>query len=434
MKGKQKKKALSKVKKILMLSHLPTRDDVVDTLLVEAMQKKGHMVWKGSILQNAREQILQLKPDIVIMPEIRCRYTAQMANTMAFWGIQVVVKRCEAGANWTMYNAMPQCDKITLFGQYPYECALEIVWGDEFAEILKQEKKAKNVKAVGALVFDPYFLPRPPIVKEKDKKTILFATGFCYADRQPDYCAPEVDLNDPRHRKWWRQCREGRWRYIEVIKELYDGMKDHWHFAIRLKPGEAPEEYAKILGKDIRFCPSEPTVASLMRSDLIIHAGSTMAYEAHLMNIPTISYWGYPVIGYEGKTEEYLPLHIAPQTQTVDDLLLRIATTPLGKSNANLKIIKQLEKEYYGTVDGKAHKRAANAICSLRIKETNIPDTWPEDPKGSWPVASDVFPAMDRWHCNACFKNFWALPGRDMRPCPHCGVSLVRLQKEEPPQ
>lgn len=422
------------VNKVLMLSHLPSRDDIIDTLLVQELAKKRNMVWKGSVLANAREQICSLKPDIVIMPEIRCPFTARMTNLMTEWGIQVVIKRCEAGANETMLNAMPECDRITLFGQYPYEAALEIVWGDEFANILKRERGLKNVKAVGALVFDPYFLPKPPIEKEEDKPTMLWATGFVYADRHPDYCAPEVPMGDPRHRKWWRQCREGRWKYIDAIKELYIELKDQWHFAIRLKPGESPQDYQALLGNSVKFCLNEPTVASLMRCDLVIHAGSTMAYEAHIMGIPTISYWGYPVIGYEGKTEEYLPLHIAPQTQTMDELGIAIAMTPLGKSNANLDIIKQLETEYYGKVDGKAHKRAAAAINQVKIKPTKIPDMWPEDPKGSWPIVKDVFPTIETWNCNACHKPFFVLPGHDMRPCPQCGVSLVRLPSPNVPK
>ena len=418
---------LSQVKKILMMSHLPTRDDVVDDCLIEELRKMGHIVWKGSILVNARDVICQIKPDIVIMPEIRCPFTANMVNVMDGWGIQVVVKRCEAGASKVMFNAMPPEDIITLLGQWDYTSSLELVWGEEFAEILRREKKKENVVSVGALVFDPYFLPKPPIVKETDKKTMLWATGFVYADRHPDYCAPEVDMGDHRHRKWWRQCREGRARYIDAIKELQLELGDTWHFAIRIKAGESPVEYQARLGNTVKFCPAEPTVASLTRADLVIHAGSTMAYEAHLMDIPTISYMGYPVIGYEGKSSEYLPLHIAPKAQTMDKLWNLVKKVELGKSNADLDVIKQLEIEYYGKVDGNAHKRAAEAIHKLSIRPTSVPDAWPEEQLGKWPLGQDVWPVMEEWKCNACRKQFYTKPGHDMRPCPWCGVTLVKI-------
>jgi surface carbohydrate biosynthesis protein len=429
-----KQSALSKVKKILMFSHLPTRDDVVDTMLTQELKNMGHMVWKGSILVAARENILTLKPDVVILPEIRCRYTAAMVNNLTSWGVQTVIKRCEAGANWTMYNAMPECDRITLFGQYDYDATLELVWGDEFAKILKDKHGKQNVKTIGAIVFDPYFLPRPPIPKATDKKTMLWATGFVYADRHSDYCAPEVDMGDYRHNKWWRQCRDGRAKYIDAIKELQKEMGDEWYFFIRLKCGESPVEYQQRLGDTVILTPGEPVVASLMRTDLVIHAGSTMAYEAHMMDIPTLSYYGYPVIGYEGKSSEYLPLHIAPKTQSLDQLKKMIKSVKLGKSNANLDIIKQLDKEYYGQVDGKAHKRAAEAINELPPCNPQIPDQWPETPLGTWPIGHDVWPQAEQWVCNACHKPFWAKPGHDMRPCPWCGVSLVKLMVKGQPQ
>jgi len=128
-------------------------------------------------------------------------------------------------------------------------------------------------------------------------------------------------------------------------------------------------------------------------------------------------------------------MHIAPQTQTVDELKITLAMTPLGKSNANLDVIKQLETEYYGRVDGKAYKRAAAAISKVKVKPTTkIPDAWPEDPKGSWPMGQDVFRNIETWNCNACHKPFFVLPGHDMRPCPNCGVSLVRLPTPNVPK
>jgi len=67
------------MKKVLILSHIPMRDEIVDNLIGNELSK-DHMVWVASILQNPRQVICTVKPDIVLLPEIRLEFTRDLAR------------------------------------------------------------------------------------------------------------------------------------------------------------------------------------------------------------------------------------------------------------------------------------------------------------------------------------------------------------------
>ena len=85
------------MKKILLLSHIPQRDEIPDMMLARSLTSEDVCVWKYPILGDSRNAICLVKPDIIILPEIRLEFTRDLAKLCQSWGIRVVQKRCEVG-------------------------------------------------------------------------------------------------------------------------------------------------------------------------------------------------------------------------------------------------------------------------------------------------------------------------------------------------
>ena len=149
---------MAKPKKILLLSHLPARDEMVDVMLANSLTSEDASVWKYPMLGRCREAICLIKPDIVILPEIRLEYTRDIAKWCKSWGIKVVQRRCEMGvtAETPMDDELERC----LFGNLDY-CShidMDLVWGKSFADMLIAHGEPKEkIKVIGGIGFDPYF-------------------------------------------------------------------------------------------------------------------------------------------------------------------------------------------------------------------------------------------------------------------------------------
>lgn len=402
------------MKKILLLSHIPTRDDIVDNLIVEALLQVN-TVWKTSILGYIRGIILFLKPDIVIMPEIRIESTWDMAEHLHNWGVQVVQRRCEMGV--TEETETDKELETAIFGRKPIHefIDLDLVWGPKFARMVAEHgTPKKKIKVIGGIGFDSYFLPSPPIERRK-KKVVLFATGFGYAERNAIYAIPEAAPGDAIHHKLVVKDRADRENFVRLMEKFMQ-LTD-WECWLRQHPGEKATFYKERFGDKINVAPNEPPLASLVRADVVVHTGSTMAYEAHLLNKPAIN--------FRNSSLDTLVGGISPLYSQPDRVLAAVLTTDLTKSNADLKVIAKLNKDYYGKVDGKAHERAAKEINKLPETKTNYPKEWPKDePKYLTP---GVLLNVETWHCGACGHQYNALPGRETLKCPYCGIANIKI-------
>lgn len=409
-------------RKCLILSNLPQRDRANDEFLASKLREKNFEVRVTPFLPDNRLQVLYYKPDVVILPEARCEYTIDFAMNCMRWGVTTIIKRTEGGAAWGAWNKMEQSEKDTVVGSWPYDADLEIVWSEKFADLVAKHGHIPKRKlfVCGGIPFDLYF-QGPKIERPKDRKSILFAPGWGHADRSPDYNVPEAPPGSPIHRDAYERHRFGRDLWIEMITKAYDALPG-WDFYIRLKTGEQPKEYQDKLKGKIKIVMPCPAKIALEHTDLLVHAGSTLAIEAHLTNMPALSFCGTvnQVPGYEYP-------HVSPDFQEDADALIKaIKKVELGKSNANLESIKILEREFYGTIDGKACDRIADKIASLELKPTCIPYEWPKQTKDYY--TPGVYKMVTGWICETCHQRSFtdAAENRDMIKCPYCGISLAR--------
>ena len=404
------------MKKIIVFSHIPTRDDAGDSVFVAELNGSA-MAWKFSVLSHIRNAILTIKPDIVVMPEMRCEYTRDVAKQLHEWGVVVVQKRCEMGI--TTEFDVDEATRSAVFGNWQIGeyIDLDLVWGPKFADMVAENTNIpeSKIKVVGALGFDQYFIPPPP-VPLPDGKTVLFAGGFGYADRQAIYAVPEIKVGDPSHILLVSNDRNYRHHFIKLIEAFKERFPD-WTVKIRPHGGEGSAAYTAALGKGTDFLANGATVAAITGVDAIIHTGSTMAFEAHLM--------GKPTFNYRNTSLDKLVGAIAPTFQEIDDLLDAFAVIDVSKSNADLDVVKQLEEGYYGVVDGQAHKRVAEAILALPGKETNYPDVWPKDEVKY--LTKGAYVDIHQWYCSVCGNVWFGDKARDLLKCPYCGMPCINL-------
>jgi hypothetical protein len=206
-----------------------------------------------------------------------------------------------------------------------------------------------------------------------------------------------------------------------MIDRLYRAMSPIWTIYLSIKVGEKFDEYQKRFGDKLKYLqPGTFTKPMLDNMDFIVHPGSTLGIEAHLSGVP-----GQSFCGLFNQTKGYAYPHVHPDTENIDELIDRVKKTPLGKSNADIAAVAELEQEFYGKIDGKAMERAARLIADLPVRPTKVPDIWP--PETIEYTFPGVFKQQVTWICEACQKpNFVGDPSISMIKCLACGISLSR--------
>jgi surface carbohydrate biosynthesis protein len=405
---------MSQPKKILILSHIPTRDEMGDVMLANYMACKDACVWKISILGKCKDAICLIKPDILVLPEIRLEFTRDVAQQCKSWGVTVVQKRCEMGVSTEteMDEQLERC----LFGNLEYApyIDMDLVWGQEFAnQLIAHGEPEEKIKLIGGLNFDSYFAHDIQVAKG-EKKRILFAGGFGYADSSPLYCAPESKPGEKINAVLVGEDRTRRAAFIDMMGKIMDKFPEY-EYGIRPHPGECLSAYTKVYSGRLVPVANMVTPVALSWADIVIHPGSTMAFEAHLMNKPTFNYRNTNLDAVVGR--------IAPLANTPDDMIELLSKVELDKSNANPDTIKDLER-YYGVVDGKAHQRAGDLILDLKCGKTAIPNEWPKE-ELKYPTQG-VFTDLLEWTCTSCDGHFHSQRMRNTVKCPYCGIGCVQ--------
>lgn len=398
--------------RILICTQSEPRDGFIDGKIKQHLEKLGHEVKICNFVFNGRREVIDFKPHVVVMPEARCEYSRDFSEQLRYMKIRTVVRRTESG--FTEDDPRSEQHKQFCIGNWPYEVDLELVWSDEFADILRNKYHKDNVVVCGGVVFDVYF-PRPPREKQ-GKKVVLFATIWDYADRRSYYCVPELPVGDPIQRENYRKCRSGRDVWINEIRRVCEKYPD-WHVIVKVHPAEHPTEYVQKLGKIAQVINAPKAVEVLPKTDLLVHAGSTMAVEAHLMGIPAIQFCDL---------EETLISKVSPHVESVE-----LERVDLTKSNANIKVIEELERRIFGRIDGKGCQRIAEEIDKLKPRKVIVPNEWPEiDRLYETP---SVFAECD-WHkgqldaaqCIGCKNMVFIRPHITLFKCPHCSLALCR--------
>lgn len=398
--------------KILICTQSEPRDGFIDGKIKEYLEKFGHEVKVCNFVLDGRREVINFKPHVVMMPEARCEYSRDFNEQLQYMKIRTVVRRTEAG--FMKDDGVSKEHRQFCVGKWPYTADLEIVWSEEFADILTNEYHKDNVVACGGFIFDVYF-PRPERTR-KEKKVVVFATIWDYADRRSYYCVPELPIGDPVQRENYYKCLKGRSVWITEIKRVHEKYPD-WDIIVKVHPAEHPTEYMKKLSGIARVINVPKAVEVFQYADLLVHAGSTMAVEAHLMGIPSVQFQDL---------ENTLMSRVSPHVRSVE-----LNTIDLTKSNANVDIIKTLEGRIFGKIDGKGCQRITEAVNKLEPRKVNIPDKWPDIDRNYETLS--VFTEcdwekgyLDATQCIGCKNMVFIRPHMTIFKCPHCALALCR--------
>jgi len=370
------------------------------------------------------QSVPYLKPDVVISPFPGGEFKNEFVRQCKEWGVEIIVRRGEAGMGREQFECLDEERKGIILGNWDYDpyVDLELVWGSEFAGILRQygHIHANKVRACGAFAFDAYFENKPRT--GSSKRTILFATGFSCADTREQQSDCGLPAGSEYHKKLYDQHTEARVKWIKAIKEL---ASHDWDFKLKVRPGEQVTEYVKQLGGIVEILSSSvSSIEALRASDILVHSGSTMAIEAHLLNIPSFNFCNV--------NPDPLLSKASPMINSYIDLEFNLSKALFGRTNIDPDVLCQLQAHLYGPIDGKACERAAgyihDHIKDLTI-ETNIPNEWPSTVR---------FPTNDvratkqegdvKWLCPVCKKACYSNAEIKYIKCPVCGVNIKKMQ------
>ena len=416
--------------KITILTLTTQRDKFIDKMLAEELNKLGHDARVRNYINAGRETVTYEKPDVVIHPMPGGQYKLDFIQLCKKWGVEVIVRRGEAGMGREQFEKLDDNRKGVILGNWDYSpyVDLELTWGKEFTGILAEQgyMPAEKLKACGAFAFDPYFVDIPTVVKPPRQKTILFATGFSTADCRSEYCETGLPEDSGYHEEIYSIHRAARDEWIEAIKELVKWFGDDWAFELKVRPGEQTEEYRAKLSKEVKIHPQESASSEILRNvDVLIHSGSTLAVEAHLLGIPSFN--------FHNVNPDPLLSKISPILTTYRELEFYIARAIHG-SNIHEDVYFELENHLYGHIDGKACERAARHIHDhIEGKEikTDIPDVWPKTAKYHEDKENIHLKSKKgdvRWLCPCCRNVYYAKSGGITR-CPYCSMNIEMTSK-----
>ena len=281
--------------KIAIYTLTNQRDKHIDEMLAEKLREKGHKVVVRNYVYGARESICYEKPDLIIHPMVGGEYKMDTVEKCHQWGIHVIVRRGEAGQGREQFDALDDNRKDLILGHWDYSpfVDLELVWGNEFADIIAEQgwMPRNKLKACGAFAFDPYFEKTNDIPIPR-KPTILFATGFSTADSMPGYCETGLPEESDYHNELHKIHLEARTVWLEAIDRIVKDHSDEWDFELKVRPGETALVYKDKVPACVKIHPEGTPSSTVLRSvDVLIHSGSTLAIEAHLLDVPSFNFF-----------------------------------------------------------------------------------------------------------------------------------------------
>ncbi len=376
--------------KFLILTASPTRDEIVDILIKEELEKFGHQVSVRPCLREGRSAIVDelnklilgeenpFIPDTVVVPPIRNPYSRDLVAVLKNWGLGVVSRHTEPSCDMKDFEKIVGQDKkdktsraMEILGRYKYEVDCELVWSKDEAEILNTKRKYDfKTHSVGALTVDAY-MRQDKIDKYKnieefrkkfnfdEKPVLLVCSAWGFVDTAPDLHIDEVNEA--------KKDIEGMNRHLEMIKKL-DVLRKDWNILVTTHPGVIQEPYQDVCKKMSIPLDTESTSFYLkVHVDAFIHAGSTMAIGAHFLNKPAYQFgdintknannwWADP---------ESAISRISPYFKTPEELIEAINSYK-PETNANSESLKELEEGRFGLMDGQATVRAAAIIDKVR--------------------------------------------------------------------
>jgi hypothetical protein len=397
-------------RKILILTASPVRDKHIDNLIATKLRALGHEVEVSPCQRGGRERVLDFKPNIVLVPPIRNPNSRDFANDLKRFGCAVVVRHTEPSCSWQDWKKMSDQQKMEILGAFTYAADIELVWSNDEADILNRRKCSHKSVGVGAIGLDIYFdetLKKTFPTKgefckkyhfDAEKPTLLITSPWGFADSAPDLNIDDMSAANLE--------QEGFKAHVAMTREVVAALKDKWNILLSIHHGVDPRPYMELAQElKVPLDNTSPMLDMLPSCSAIIHAGSTAALSAHLLNVPAFQFGDVNAKGvgnWWGIGESAIS-RVSPRFEKAAHL---IAAIQPGGSNAKLETIKELEEGRYGTIDGKATERAVKYITQLGGKFRYC---WPRGSQDyrQLTVQRDLVDFVQRATCGVCHESFW---------------------------
>jgi len=354
--------------KILFMTASPVRDKHIDELIASELSSMGHEVHIKPCIREGRDSVIEIKPNVVVTPPIVNPFARDTIETCKYWGMGVVCRHTEASMDWQDWKDMGNEYRQEMLGRHPYFVDAEIVWGTDEAEIRNKRGVPFKAFPVGSFVVDVYkqddfqdkFMNRENFNTMhglRRKKTIMFASCWSFADSAPDLRVDQMAA--------YQAEKDARDEWIDAVNYVYEEMGYKWNVLLKVHPGEDDTVYKERLHKNVVVLKERSSPETLKNIDCLIHAGSTMAIEAHMVNIPAFQFHDvHKLVNTSWLTRESMMSKVSPNLKTAEDIVSKMVRMP-KKSNANKEALDYLEKGRFGLMDGQAYKRAAQIISNI---------------------------------------------------------------------
>nr|WP_321513241.1 hypothetical protein [uncultured Pseudodesulfovibrio sp.] len=384
-----------KKKRILLFVVYKQRDLFIDLLLMHHLEALGHEVFLRPLNITSCNSLLELRPDLVIWGARTTRIQRSLSRFAADRGILQVVRREEGliyGPTWK--DRTPEIKSLTLGTEdYSPYVDLEIGYNGDFRRTISSEgyMPLQRLISVGAMSFDIYhhpclkaLLPNKNDVFERlgldqKKKLLIMASSWSYADRDLDNAIPEAGTAKgellSHSRETVINARKGRDAWFDFMSRFCAEHEDEWNVLLKVHPGERIDAYDRFIEENalpVKTLCDGYMIETLRHCDMLMHTGSTTAVEAHLIGIPSFAYW----VPSDFKHPLY---DVATIVNSYEEFQHFFEVTPLGQSTMTPEDLTFLQDTFWGSIDGYACQRAANAIDSLLATSTNTPYRFPTD-------------------------------------------------------
>jgi len=416
--------------KILILTLTEQRDKPVDERLAQCLRDMGHEVMVRNFVLAGSDAVTVEKPDAVVLPMIGSDHKLNFARQIKEWGVVTIVRRGEAGAGRVALEQMDEDRQRVVVGDYDYaeHIDLELVWGQEFADILAERGRMEARKLVACGPFTLDVCTQYERQARPGKRRVLFATAFSAADDHPDYTECGLPEGNPLQRRLYARHAELRALWIATIKNLVATKSHKYDFALKVRPGESTRAYQEAFGKTVQILPYDyPSGQAIAASDVVVHAGSTMAIEAHLLGVPSLN--------FANCNPDPILANACPQVNDYGELSEALGRLVWGRSNIDTDKLTWLEDHLYGPLDGSACHRAAEAISRVLRKgrkKPQIPDQWPREPRYQrQDTTAEPGPDHVRMICPSCKNMFGLHHESQWGVCPFCALTVRKIIAQE---
>ena len=384
-------------KRVLIFVAKKQRDLYIDLLLAYHLEKLGYEVFFRHLYKDITNTLPEITPHAVVWVS-RTTPTAMAHGYMAKkHGIFSIVRRQEQGPNHERWKDRNDTYRKWWIGGADYTPLVDIEFFNhmESRDITTENGHipADKTDVIGNTLLDPYFipnirnfvcLPRTSFCKslkiDPNKKNMLWTSRWVTAGWDSNTCIPEALMGKTAEyqddiNKRIQEDLFGRRKWLEALSFLYGEIGKEWNFILKVHPGEKSHEYEAYFTQNNLKIPvlfKDYLIEVIGNIDLLIHAGSNTAREAHLLNIPSLAFMST-------KTNKNLIYQLSPNFYNTEDLLAAIKNVKLGQSNANLDIIKRIELEWAGKTDGNSCRRMAEKIDHFLKTNHNDPYRFPNE-------------------------------------------------------